>query len=70
MTIRQYAKQVGHEVVGKLTRHPEWEFDQNPFTGEVRHNREGARHYADEGGNEYIVSPRGVVIIDPDGGVI
>lgn len=68
--IRKYAEQVGHQVVGKLTRHPEWEWDRNRNTGEKKHT--GDRCYSDEGGNEYIISGKfgGVCIIDAEGGVI
>ena len=57
--IREYAEMVGHEVVGKLTRHPEFEIPEL-----------GCREYMDEAGNEYIVSKTGVCIITADGGVI
>lgn len=70
MTIRQYAASVGHEIVGKLTRRAEWECDIDPYTGRTWHNREGARHYSDEGGNEYITGPRGICICTAEGDVI
>lgn len=67
--IREYAEQVGHQIVGKLTRHPEWEWDRDVYTGEKK--RTGDRCYTDEGGNEYIISKfGGVCIIDSEGGVI
>lgn len=66
--IRKYAEEVGHQVVGKLTRHPEWEYKMDSFTGEKKHS--GCRHYSDEGGNEYIIGKNGVVIVDAEGGVI
>lgn len=66
--IRKYAEQVGHQVVGKLTRRPEWEYQMDSFTGEKKHS--GCRHYSDEGGNEYIVGKTGIVIVDAEGGVI
>ena len=67
--IREKAKAVGHEVVGKLTRHPEYETTLDHMTGkEVR--MKGQRFYLDEGGNEYWVSKRGVCIVTADGGVI
>lgn len=36
--IRKYAEQVGHQVVGKLTRRPEWEYQMDSFTGEKKHS--------------------------------
>ena len=66
--IRQYAEKVGHQVVGKLTRRPEWEYKTDSFTGEKKHS--GCRHYSDEGGNEYIIGKTGIVIVDAEGGVI
>lgn len=66
--IRKYAEQVGHQVVGKLTRRPEWEYKMDSFTGEKKHS--GCRHYSDEGGNEYIVGKTGIAIVDAEGGVI
>ena len=36
MTIREYAKLHNHKVVGKLTRHPEWEYEEDAF-GEKKH---------------------------------
>lgn len=66
--IREYAEKVDHQVVGKLTRRPEWEYKMDNFTGEKKHS--GCRHYSDEGGNEYIVGKTGIVIVDAEGGVI
>jgi len=66
--IREYAEKVGHQVVGKLTRRPEWEYTMDSFTGEKKHS--GCRHYSDEGGSEYIVGKVGIVIVDAEGGVI
>lgn len=67
--IRAYAKEVGHEIVGKLTRRPEWEYTRDDFDGEKKHS--GCRHYSDEGGNEYIIGNNGgVCIIDAEGGCI
>lgn len=67
MTIRQFAKSVGHEVVGKLTRHPELEM----FNEEDNKNRR-YRCYLDEEGNEYWVDTKkhGVSITTVDGGII
>ncbi len=67
--IREKAKAVGHEVIGKLTRHPELETTWDPMTGETVRMK-GQRFYMDEGGNEYWVSRRGVCIVTADGGVI
>ena len=36
MKIREYAKSVGFEIVGKLTRRPEWEYTTDNFTGKKR----------------------------------
>lgn len=58
MTIREYAKKCGHEIVGKLTRHPELEIDKYD------------RAYLDEVNNEYYIRKKGVCIITADGGVI
>ena len=67
--IRAKAKEVDHEVIGKLTRHPELETTLDPMTLKpVR--LKGYRFYLDEGGNEYWVSRRGVCIVTPDGDVI
>lgn len=68
MTIREYAKKRGFEVVGKLTRHPELEYDFDSFTGERKHI--GSKFYKDEGGNEYYVGKKGVCIVTADGGVM
>lgn len=68
--IREKAKAVGHEVVGKLTRHPELEITWDSMEGKwVR--MKGFQFYLDEGGNEYWVSSKqGVCIVTADGGVI
>lgn len=34
MTIREHAQKVGFKIIGKLTRHPEREWDINYMTGE------------------------------------
>lgn len=68
MKIRDYANSVGFEIVGSLTRHPEWEYTQDSFTGIKKHS--GYKHYADEGGNEYIVGSKGVCIVTVDDAVI
>lgn len=67
-TIREYAKEVGHEIIGKLTRRPEWEYTQDSITGDKRHD--GSRCYIDEGGNEYYIYKKGFTIVNIDGEVI
>lgn len=57
MTLREFAKEHDHEIVGKLTRRPEWE-------------RKGYKHYSDEAGNEYIISKTGCCIVTADDAVI
>lgn len=56
-TIRQHAKEYGWEIVGKLTRKPEWEEDK------------ADREYVDEAGNAYSIK-RGVPVIYTDDGCI
>lgn len=68
MTIREYAAKCGFRIVGKLTRHPEHEYDTNWFDGSKKHS--GCRCYFDEGGNEYWIGKKGVCIVDAEGGVI
>ena len=58
MTIREYAKEHNHKIVGKLIRKVEWE------------RNKGEKWYVDEVGNEYMSSYGNVVIITADGGVI
>jgi len=57
-TIRQQAKKLGFEIVGRLTRRPEWEHS----------SRE--RAYIDEAGNEYYTRHGILTIVTVDGGVI
>lgn len=57
MTIREHAKSYGHEIVGKLIRHPEFEHDGDKF-------------YLDEAGNEYSISRKGCCIVTVDGAVM
>ena len=62
MTIREYAKITGFPIVGKLTRHPEFE----------RYGDE--RFYLDEDNNEFTKFWRGefkgqVLIVTKDGGI-
>lgn len=56
-TIRQHAKEYGWEIVGKLTRKPEWEEDK------------ADREYVDEAGNAYAIK-RDVPVIYTDDGCI
>jgi hypothetical protein len=58
VTIREYAARREHEVVGKLTRRPEWE------------RRSGERWYIDEAGNEYMSYHGFFMILTPDGCVM
>lgn len=67
MTVREYAKQAGHEIVGKLTRCPDREMELQP-DGNMKRGK--GRAYVDEAGNEYYIDTRGVCIVDPDGSVI
>ena len=53
MTIREFAKQNGHEVVGNLTRKP-WRGSDHKF-------------YIDEAGNEYWIGKHGISIVSADG---
>ena len=71
MTIREYAKARGHQIVGRLTRRHEWEYeyDDSWMAGGKKHS--GCKHYADEGGNEYIIGKDGTIcIVTEDGAVI
>lgn len=56
--IRQQAKALKFEIVGRLIRRPEWERD--------RHERA----YIDEAGNEYYTRRGVLTIVTADGGVI
>ena len=58
MSIRDQAKRLGHEIIGNLERHPEFE--------RGRHER----CYMDEAQNEYILVRGILTIITADGGVI
>ena len=63
MTCREYAKSVGHEVVGKLKRIKD---DYNEIVGRCP-------YYMDDAGNEYHIYPNGggcCCIVTADGGVI
>lgn len=56
-TIRQHAKEYEWEIVGKLTRKPEWEDDKQD------------RVYVDEAGHVYAIR-RGVPVIFIEDGCI
>ncbi len=56
--VREQAKSLGHEIIGKLTRCPDWE------------RQRCERWYMDEGKNEYYVRRGILTIITADGGVI
>ncbi len=58
MSIRKQAERLGHEIIGRLTRHPEWE----------RSTKE--RAYMDDAGNEYYTRCGVLTIVTVDGGVI
>lgn len=68
MKIRKYAKSVGFEVIGKLTRRPEWEHETNGFDGGRRHS--GVKSYSDDGGNVYHVGKHGICIVAADDSII
>ena len=68
MTIREYAKSKNFEIVGKLTRHPEWEWEWDKFSGAKRNS--GTKSYSDDGGNVYHIGKRGICIITPDDEII
>lgn len=67
MTIREYAKLHNHKIIGKLTRHPEWEYETNAFD-EKRHT--DTKTYSDEGGNVYHISSKGVCIVTANDEII
>lgn len=63
--IREYAKCVGHEIVGRLKRMPDVHYGMD--------NNHSYRLYIDEIGNEYSVTGNGVndvCIVTKDGAVI
>ena len=68
MTIRKYAKKVGFEIQGKLTRHPE--FDDGSKVYPWSRPRSRNKCYLDEAKNEYYIGSDGCYIITADGGVI
>lgn len=58
MSIREQAKILGFEIIGRLTRRPEWE----------RSTKE--RAYIDDAGNEYYTRRGILTIVTVDGVVI
>lgn len=68
MTIREYAKSKNFKIVGKLTRHPEWEWEWDKFSGEKR--RSGTKSYSDDGGTVYHISKKGICIVTPNDEII
>ena len=56
--VRQQAKQLRFEIVGRLTRRPEWE------------TARCERAYIDEAGNEFYTRRGVLTIVTADGGVI
>ena len=58
MSIRKQAERLGFEIIGRLTRRPEWE----------RSTKE--RAYIDDAGNEYYTRRGILTIVTIDGGVI
>lgn len=67
MTIREYTKAHNHEIIGKLTRHPEWEYETDEFEHRKHTN---TKAYADEGGNVYYIGEKGVCIVTAEDDVI
>lgn len=49
--IREFAKEAGHEIIGKLTSRPDLKIVSTD------------RNYTDEAGNEYIITKDNVVVI-------
>lgn len=58
MSIREQSKRLGHEIIGRLTRRPEWESSTKE------------RAYIDDAGNEYYTRRGILTIVTADGGVI
>ena len=58
MSIREQAKRLGFEIIGRLTRRPDWE----------RSTKE--RAYIDDAGNEYYTWRGILTIVTANGGVI
>ena len=65
VSVREFAAEVGFEVIGKLKRMPNMRNGMN--------DKKGYPWYMDEAGNEYLMTPDGkrcVCIVTADGGVI
>lgn len=62
MSIREYAKSVGFEIVGKLNRFPKGE------TYGVDNRKQ--RAYIDEAGNEYYIDKYNACIVTTEGHII
>lgn len=58
MSIRQQAENLGHQIIGNLVRHSEYEYSWRE------------RVYLDDAGNEYIIRRGILTIVTADGGVI
>ena len=58
MSIREQAAAFGFEIVGQLTRRPEWETTKRE------------RAYMDEAGNEYYTRRGVLTIVTVDGAII
>jgi len=58
MSIREQSRRLGHVIIGRLKRRPEWE----------RSTKE--RAYIDDAGNEYYTRRGILTIVTADGGVI
>ena len=70
MTIRQYAKEVGHKVVGKLTRKTYTDMVYNYAKKDFVEQK--TVYWVDEAGNEYYNSGKydHPCIVDVEGGII
>lgn len=62
MTIREYAKSVNFDIVGRLSRFPKGE------TYGIENRKQ--RAYIDEAGNEYYSDKGGICIVAVDGRII
>ena len=68
MTIKEYAKSVGVEVVGNLKKKVVEKQRYNTATGNFEPEKE--IYWIDEAGNEFIKNKKGICIITADGDVI
>ena len=66
--IRSFAKEIGIEVVGNLTRRPDLEIETD-LDGR-RLSPKGTKIYHDEGGNEWLVGQGNVCVTTHDGAAI